>query len=46
VVFAEKLLPRGEWTARHTGAALVVLGLVVLVRPDLALVLRGQPMAM
>jgi predicted metal-binding membrane protein len=46
VVFAEKLLPRGEWTARLVGAALVMLGLVVLVQPGLALVLRGQPMAM
>jgi predicted metal-binding membrane protein len=44
VVFAEKLLPRGEWTARAVGTALVVLGLAVAVRPDLALALRGQPM--
>ncbi len=41
VVFAEKLLPRGEWTARAVGAALVILGLAVAVMPDLAPALRG-----
>jgi predicted metal-binding membrane protein len=46
IVFAEKLMPRGEWTARLVGAALVLLGVVVVVRPELAAVLRGQTMAM
>lgn len=41
VVFAEKLLPRGEWTARAAGAALVLLGVAVAVQPDLAVALRG-----
>jgi predicted metal-binding membrane protein len=42
VVFAEKLLPRGEWTARGVGVALIALGVVVLVIPGLAATLRGQ----
>ncbi len=46
VVAAEKLLPRGEWIARVTGVALVLLGLAVVVRPDLAVVLRGGGHAM
>lgn len=41
VVAAEKLLPRGEWIARLTGAALVLLGVAVAVRPDLAMALRA-----
>lgn len=44
VVFAEKLLPRGEWTARVGGVALVALGLLVAVEPGFAAVLRGQAM--
>jgi predicted metal-binding membrane protein len=44
VVFAEKLLPRGAWTARVVGGALIVLGVAVLVQPGLAATLRGQPM--
>jgi len=40
-VAAEKLLPGGEWIARATGMALVVLGVTVAVRPELAMVLRG-----
>jgi predicted metal-binding membrane protein len=45
VVAAEKLLPRGEWIARATGVALVLLGIAVAVRPGLAVVLRaGGPM--
>jgi predicted metal-binding membrane protein len=45
VVAAEKLLPRGEWIARTTGVALVLLGIAVAVRPSLAMMLRGtQPM--
>jgi predicted metal-binding membrane protein len=46
VVFAEKLLPRGEWTARAVGAALLALGLAVLAWPGLAALLRGPAMAM
>jgi predicted metal-binding membrane protein len=41
VVAAEKLLPRGEWIARTTGVALVLLGLAVAVRPGLAMALRA-----
>jgi predicted metal-binding membrane protein len=41
VVAAEKLLPAGEWTARATGAALVLLGIAVAIRPDLVTVLRA-----
>jgi hypothetical protein len=40
-VAAEKVLPGGEWIARATGVALVVLGVAVAVRPALALTLRG-----
>ena len=35
IVAAEKLLPRGEWIARTTGIVLVLLGLAVVVRPEL-----------
>jgi predicted metal-binding membrane protein len=45
IVFAEKLLPRGEWTARVVGAGLILLGIVVALRPDLALALRGTEMS-
>ena len=41
VVAAEKLLPRGEWVARVTGVALVLLGVAVAVRPGLAVTLRA-----
>ena len=41
IVAAEKLLPGGEWTARVIGAALVVLGIAVAVRPDLVTAFRG-----
>src|SRR5712691_8596556 len=41
VVAAEKLLPRGEWIARTTGVALVLLGVAVAVRPSLAVMLRA-----
>jgi predicted metal-binding membrane protein len=44
VVFAEKLLPRGEWTARAVGGALLLLGVLVAAQPGLVAVLRGQPM--
>jgi len=41
VVAAEKLLPRGEWIARATGVALLLLGAAVALVPDLAASLRG-----
>jgi predicted metal-binding membrane protein len=41
VVAAEKLLPGGEWIARTTGAAFLLLGATVAARPELAMVLRG-----
>jgi predicted metal-binding membrane protein len=41
VVFAEKVLPSGKWTARASGAALVFLGLLVVVEPGLAAALRA-----
>jgi predicted metal-binding membrane protein len=41
VVAAEKLLPGGEWLARAAGGALVLLGVVVALRPDVVTVLRG-----
>lgn len=41
-VAAEKLLPPGEWIARLTGVALVVLGVAVAMRPALAAALRGS----
>ena len=44
LVFAEKLLPYGQWTARIIGGALIGLALLVLARPDLAAVLRGSAM--
>jgi predicted metal-binding membrane protein len=40
-VFAEKVLPAGAWTARAAGAALVLLGVFVLVEPGLAATLRA-----
>jgi predicted metal-binding membrane protein len=40
-VAAEKLLPGGSWIARGVGVALVLLGLAVAIRPDLALTLRA-----
>ena len=44
-VAAEKLLPRGEWIARTTGIALVILGIAVAVRPSFGVLLRaGNPM--
>lgn len=44
VVFVEKLLPRGQITARLVGVALILLGVAVVVRPDLAVALRGGTM--
>ena len=40
VVAAEKLLPRGEWIARATGGALLLLGVAVALRPALVTALR------
>ena len=44
VVAGEKLLPRGEWVARMTGVALAVLGVIVAIRPGLAMALRAASM--
>jgi predicted metal-binding membrane protein len=41
VVAAEKLLPGGEWMARATGGAFLLLGVAVAWRPDLVTALRG-----
>jgi predicted metal-binding membrane protein len=41
VVAAEKVLPGGEWIARATGIALLVLGVAIVTRPGLAMTLRG-----
>jgi predicted metal-binding membrane protein len=41
VVAAEKLVPRGERVAYVIGAVLILLGVAVAVRPDLAIALRG-----
>jgi predicted metal-binding membrane protein len=46
VVAGEKLLPDGEWIARATGLALLLLGAAVALRPDLASALRGGGLAM
>src|SRR5213594_3947113 len=40
-VAAEKLLPGGRWIARGVGVALVLLGLAVAIRPDVAMALRA-----
>lgn len=44
LVFAEKVLPGGGWAARIAGAALIGLGVVVILQPDLAMLIRGQAM--
>ena len=44
LVFVEKVLPHGEWTARVIGGGLIVLGLLIALRPDLAMMLRGAAM--
>ena len=41
VVAAEKLLPGGEWIARATGAAFLLLGVAVALRPALVTALRA-----
>src|SRR5262249_41490970 len=42
VVTTEKLVPRGEWIARLTGVALLLLGVAVALWPDLEAGLRGS----
>jgi len=42
LVFAEKVLPGGERTARITGVILVVAALAVVARPELAGALRPR----
>jgi predicted metal-binding membrane protein len=44
VVAAEKVLPRGEWIARTTGAALALLGVAVALQPGLVTALRAPSM--
>lgn len=44
VVFAEKILPFGDWTARITGGALVLLGVLLALQPGLVPVIRMTPM--
>lgn len=46
IVAAEKLLPRGEWIARATGIALVLLGIAVAARPSFATLLRAGTLSM
>ena len=41
VVAAEKPLPRGEWIARATGGALLLLGVAAALRPALVTALRA-----
>jgi len=44
MVFAEKVLPYGEWTARVSGSALLLVGLAVAVQPGLVPFIQGSPM--
>jgi hypothetical protein len=46
VVFAEKVLPGGERTARITGVILILAALTVAVRPELAGALRSRSVAL
>jgi predicted metal-binding membrane protein len=46
VVFLEKVLPHGEWSAVAAGSALVVLGVAVAAHPELATVLRPSSVGM
>ena len=46
VVFIEKLLPRGEWSARVVGGMLILLGLAVAARPEFAMVLHPSSAGM
>jgi predicted metal-binding membrane protein len=45
-VAAEKVLPGGSWIARGVGLALLLLGLAVAIRPDVAMALRAGGHAM
>ena len=42
VVAAEKLFPRGARVARAAGVILIIVGLAVAVRPELAVIVRGR----
>jgi len=44
LVFAEKILAHSEWTARIIGVALILLGVLVAMQPDLVILLSGQSM--
>lgn len=46
LVATEKVVPGGEWIARLAGVALMALGAAVVLRPGLALTLRGVGPAM
>jgi predicted metal-binding membrane protein len=46
LVFIEKVLPHGLRAARVIGVVLIVLGLAVTVKPELAMVLRGASAGM
>lgn len=46
LVFAEKILPHGARTAQVIGAALIVLGIAVALRPELAATFTGERMVM
>ena len=46
VVTAEKLLPGGERVAWVSGVVLVLLGLAVALRPEIAMMLRAGPRSM
>ncbi len=41
VVFAEKLLARGQWAAWATGSVLLALGVLVALQPGLAMLVRA-----
>jgi predicted metal-binding membrane protein len=41
LVFVEKLLPHGEWAARVIGGVLILLGLLVVMQPNLISILPG-----
>jgi predicted metal-binding membrane protein len=40
VVFVEKLLPRGQWTASVAGVLLIALGALVALQPGVATLIR------
>jgi predicted metal-binding membrane protein len=43
VVFAEKILPYGEWAARIAGFILILLGVAVMLHPELERSIRRMP---